>query len=66
MLLFCPNKKVEEIYYRTECAGGAARFPSGSKNFNWSGMKGEPAREDQLKFSMRGGFYSQAHENAFG
>ncbi|MDI1233713.1 MAG: hypothetical protein PSX81_05490 [bacterium] len=28
------------------------------KNFNWSGMKGEPVREDQLKFSMRGGFFA--------
>jgi len=28
------------------------------KNFIWSAMKGEPAREDQLKFSMRGGLFA--------
>jgi hypothetical protein len=27
------------------------------ENFFRSGMKGEPAREDRLKFSMRGGFF---------
>jgi hypothetical protein len=31
--------------------------PRMRKNFYWSGMKGEPAREDQLKFSMRGGLF---------
>ena len=32
--------------------------PRMRKNFFWSDMKGEPAREDQLKFSMRGGLFA--------